>query len=82
MGDFTALLTPFAQASRSDADGMRFDIWQEATPGAIQVTIYESWSNPGAFQAHRASDHVRAFRDGVVEITNAPYDDRIYGIFE
>ncbi len=81
LADFGTLAKPFADMSRMDRGGMRFDILQESNPRQNQLTIFESWASPQDFEAHRISASVQKFRESLAPMLTGPYDDRFYGKF-
>lgn len=82
LADFGALARPFVETSRTDPGGMRFDVLQELDPRQNQLTVFESWSSPQDFEAHRISAHVQQFREGLAPMLIGLYEDRLYGIFD
>jgi quinol monooxygenase YgiN len=82
LADFNSLVKPFADMSRAEHGGMRFDILQDTTPPRNQLTIFESWTNSEDLEAHRRSDHVITFRRALEPLLTRMYDDRTYGKFD
>ena len=76
-GDGIALLNRLADASRSEAGCLRFDILQHAMR-ANHFTIVESWTNAQAREAHAAAAHTRKYRDEVQPMTGSPLDERVF----
>jgi quinol monooxygenase YgiN len=75
-GDGIALLNRQADASRSEAGCLRFDILQHAMR-ANHFTLIESWATAQAHDAHAAAAHTRKYRDEVQPMTGSPLDERV-----
>jgi quinol monooxygenase YgiN len=82
LAEFRALLSPFVETSRSDGGGMRFDVLQRLDPQQNHLFLFESWTNPGDFEAHRSSEHAKNFREGLAAMLADLVDDRLYGAFD
>jgi quinol monooxygenase YgiN len=76
-GDGIALLNRLADASRSDAGCLRFDVMQHAWR-ANHFTIVESWASAQARAAHAAAANTRKYRDDVQPMTGSPLDERMF----
>jgi quinol monooxygenase YgiN len=70
------LLRLLAEASRKDAGNMLFHILQRTAP-ANQFVILATWKDQQALDAHEASAHYKAFRNGITHFLIAPIDDRL-----
>jgi quinol monooxygenase YgiN len=66
-----------AVESADDAGNISYDAFVQANRGN-HFTVIEAWANKGAFDAHAAAAHTRAFRDKIMPFIGAPYDDRLY----
>ena len=76
-GDGIALLNRLADASRSEAGCLRFDVLQHAMR-ANHFTIVESWASAQAREAHAAAAQTRKYRDEVQPMTGSPLDERVF----
>ena len=76
-GDGIALLNRLADASRSEAGCLRFDVLQHAMR-ANHFTIVESWASAQARDAHAAAATTRKYRDDVQPMTGSPLDERMF----
>jgi quinol monooxygenase YgiN len=75
--DCIAALKTMAVESADDAGNISYDAFVQANRGN-HFTVIEAWANKGAFDAHAAAAHTRAFRDKIMPFIGAPYDDRLY----
>lgn len=82
MAEFSGLARTLADASRNDGGSMRFDVLQEAAPRQNRILIFESWSSPEDYEAHRIAAHTQRFRESVAAMLTGAYDDRFYGKFD
>jgi quinol monooxygenase YgiN len=71
------LLAQLAEASRAEADNLRFDVVQHAMR-ANHFTIVEQWRSEAALAEHVAAAHTRAYRDALQPLTGSPLDERLY----
>ena len=70
------LLQRYRAASREEDGNLRFDVLQEiARPNRFAVV--EVWRDKAAADSHDKSSSTTEFRDGLKQIENAPYDERI-----
>jgi quinol monooxygenase YgiN len=75
------LLRKQAEASRTEAGNLRFDVYQH-TMRANHFTVVEAWRNQNALDAHAAAPHSRQYRDALGPIAGSPLDERIYKAVE
>jgi quinol monooxygenase YgiN len=75
--DCIAALKAMAIESADDAGNISYDAFEQANRGN-HFTVIEAWANKGAFDAHVAAAHTRAFREKIMPFIGAPYDDRLY----
>jgi quinol monooxygenase YgiN len=75
--DCIAALKAMAIESADDAGNISYDAFVQANRGN-HFTVIEAWANKGAFDAHAAAAHTRAFREKIMPFIGAPYDDRLY----
>jgi quinol monooxygenase YgiN len=73
----SALLRQLAAASRKDAGGVRYEVFQRGAP-SNQFAIIEVWKDQQSYDAHAASAHVKAFRQQIEPHLVAPIDERPY----
>ena len=72
-----AKVKEFAEASRGADGNLRFDVLTQANR-ANHMTVIESWSNAAAKEAHISSSAARAFRQNLMPMSGALYDEREY----
>jgi quinol monooxygenase YgiN len=72
-----AMLGQLAEASRKEQGNLRFDVLQHAMR-ANHFTVFESWANQAALDAHAAAGHTRQYRDVLQPISGSPLDERVY----
>jgi quinol monooxygenase YgiN len=75
--DCIAALKAIAIESADDSGNISYDAFEQANRGN-HFTVIETWTNRGAFDAHVAAAHTRAFRKKIAPFIGAPYDDRLY----
>jgi quinol monooxygenase YgiN len=73
----TAAVKQLAEESRKHAGNIRFDVFVQ-TNRANHFTVVECWKDRKAFDAHVGAKETRAFRDKLVTMTGALYDERLY----
>jgi quinol monooxygenase YgiN len=73
----TAAVKQLAEDSRKHAGNIRFDVFVQ-TNRANHFTVVECWKDRKAFDAHVGAKETRAFRDKLVTMTGALYDERLY----
>jgi len=72
-----------AQSSRSDADVVRYDIYQEPPPHTNHYSVVAVWPNRKAYDAHETAASTRKFRDDTAMPARANlYDQRLYKILD
>jgi quinol monooxygenase YgiN len=72
----TALLERYRDISRKERGNLRFDVLHEiARPD--RFAILEVWQDKAALDAHDKAASTSRFRDGLVAIASAPYDERV-----
>jgi quinol monooxygenase YgiN len=71
-----SLLEAYSDASRKQDGNLRFNVLQEiGRPN--RFAIIEAWRDPGALDAHAKAASTLDFRNNLMAIETAPYDDRI-----
>jgi quinol monooxygenase YgiN len=73
----TAAVKQLAEDSRKQAGNIRFDVFVQ-TNRPNHFTVVECWKDRKAFDAHVAAKETKAFRDKLVGMTGALYDERLY----
>jgi quinol monooxygenase YgiN len=73
----TAAVKQLAEDSRKHAGNIRFDVLVQ-TNRPNHFTVVECWKDRKAFDTHVAAKETRAFRDKLVAMTGALYDERLY----
>ena len=73
----TAAVKQLAEDSRKHAGNLRFDVFVQ-TNRPNHFTVVECWKDQKAFSAHVAAKETRSFRDKLVSMTGALYDERLY----
>lgn len=75
--DVIATLNPLADASRKGSGNQRFEVVQQ-TSRPNHFTVIEAWKDKKAYDASRAADAQRQFRDKLGPMLGALYDERLY----
>jgi quinol monooxygenase YgiN len=71
------LLERLAEDSRKEGGNLFFDVLQQdSRPN--HLTLFEAWRAPEAFEAHGTAASTHAFRDALLPLQGALYDERIY----
>jgi quinol monooxygenase YgiN len=73
----TAAVKQLAEDGRKHAGNIRFDVLVQ-TNRPNHFTVVECWKDRKAFDAHVAAKETKAFRDKLVSMTGALYDERLY----
>jgi len=76
--DAVAALNSVADGNRKAAGNERYEVLQQASR-PNHFTVVESWKDRKAYDADRAADTQRAFRDKLATMAGALYDERLYG---
>jgi quinol monooxygenase YgiN len=70
-------LQALAEASRKDAGNLRYDLLQQnSRPN--HFTLVEIWEDRGALQSHEAAAHTAKFRELLLPMSGALFDQRLY----
>jgi quinol monooxygenase YgiN len=72
-----AAVKQLAEDSRKHDGNARFDVWQQ-TNRPNHFTVVEAWNNRTSFDKHIVAPQTKAFRDKLVTMTGALYDERLY----
>ncbi len=72
-----ALLKRLAEDSRKDDGNVRYDIYQQNSR-TNHFTVFASWKDAKAFDAHEMKPHTRQFREALAPMLGALYDERLY----
>jgi quinol monooxygenase YgiN len=73
----TAAVKQLSEDSRKHAGNLRHDVLVQ-TNRPNHFTVVECWKDRKAFDAHVAAAETKAFRDKLVSMTGALYDERLY----
>ena len=73
----TAAVKQLAEDSRKHAGNIRFDVFVQ-TNRPNHFTVVECWKDRKAFDAHVGAKETKAFRNKLVSMTGALYDERLY----
>jgi quinol monooxygenase YgiN len=71
------LLKRLVDDSKKDGGSLHYDVFQETTR-SNHFTIFGTWKDRAAFEAHETQAHTRQFRESVAPLLGAPYDERLY----
>ena len=72
-----AMVKALSEASRSEADNLRFDSLQQ-TSRPNHLTLFEAWKDYKAGEAHGAAPHTIQFRTKLGPASGALFDERFY----
>jgi autoinducer 2-degrading protein len=75
--DCMALLKNMSADTAKDPGNIGYLVLQQANR-ANHFTVFEKWRGMKAAEAHAMADHTRAFREKLVPIAGALYDERFY----
>ena len=71
------LLQQFVTESRQDAGAVRIEVFEElGRPN--HSTVVEVWKSRKAYEDHRATDHVKAYRARLQPMLGSPFDERLH----
>ncbi len=73
----TAAVKQLAEDSRKHTGNIRYDVLVQ-TNRANHFTVVECWKDRKTFDAHVEAKETKAFRDKLVSMTGALYDERLY----
>ncbi len=76
-----AAVKQLAEDSRKHPGNLRFDAWQQ-TNRPNHFTVVETWTNRAAFDAHIMHVQTREFRNKLITMTGALYDERLYRMLD
>ena len=77
--DCVALLGAMSADTRSDPGNIGYDVLQQANR-ANHFTVVEEWANRKALDDHAASAHTLAFREKLLPMSGALFDERFYTV--
>jgi quinol monooxygenase YgiN len=75
--DGLAAIKPMAAASASEKGVERYEVLQQTTR-PNHITLVEVWRSRAALEAHMQSEPMRKFREQLLPIGGALYDQRLY----
>jgi len=76
-GQGLALLSTMRAASRQESGNLAYDVLQQANR-PNHFTVLEEWTGIQTLEAHVAAQHTRAFRQTLLPMEGALYDERRY----
>jgi quinol monooxygenase YgiN len=71
------MLRALADASRMEPGNLRFDVYAHTMRGN-HFTVFETWRDQAALDAHVAAAHTRKYRDDLHPLTGSPLDERVF----
>ena len=77
MDQCMAMLKDMSADTAKDSGNIGYLVLQQANR-ANHFTVFEKWRGMKAAEAHAMEDHTRAFREKLVPIAGALYDERFY----
>jgi quinol monooxygenase YgiN len=75
--DTLALLKGLRTDATGEPGNLNYEIWQQANR-ANHFTVVEEWANDKAVDDHVTAPHTRKFREALVPMQGALYDERRY----
>jgi len=75
--DGIAALKQLSAASVKDRGNIRYDVLQQGNR-PNHLTLVEVWHSLQALETHEIAAHTRKFRDDVLPMSGALYDQRLY----
>jgi quinol monooxygenase YgiN len=75
--DGIAATKGLAEPSRKQKGNLRFEVLQQ-TSRPNHMTVVELWTDAKAQQAHSESEPVKGYRNALLPMTGALYDERLY----
>ena len=79
--DGLAALKQLGVDSGKEAGVQRFDIWQQ-TNRPNHITLIEGWSGMSTLEAHERAEPSRKFREALLPIGGALFDQRLYRVVD
>jgi quinol monooxygenase YgiN len=77
--DCMAWLKAMSADTPKDAGNVTYEVLQQANRGN-HFTVFEEWADKNALDAHAMAAHTRAFREKLMPVAGALYDERFYKI--
>ena len=77
LDDALTLLKGMSNGAAKDEGNISYHVLQQANP-ANHLTVLEVWTSKSAFDAHIQAAHTREFRQGLLPMQGALYDERLY----
>jgi quinol monooxygenase YgiN len=78
-GKGLALLKTMRDSSSRETNNLAYEVLQQSNR-PNHFTIVEVWNNMSALEAHIDAQQTRDFRQALLPMEGAPYDDRRYEI--
>ena len=72
-----AALQALAGPSRSEAGNLRYEV-QQQNNRPNHLTLFEVWKDHKALEAHESAEHTKRFREALVAMSGALFDQRLY----
>ncbi len=79
--DGLAALKQLSTDSAKEAGLQRFDIWQQ-TNRPNHITLIEGWSGMSTLEAHEKAEPSRKFREALLPMGGALFDQRIFRVID
>ena len=77
--DCVALLRTMSDDTTKEPGNLRYDVFQQNNR-PNHFTVVEAWANRKALADHATAAHTRAFRQKLLPMAGALYDERVYVI--
>jgi quinol monooxygenase YgiN len=68
------VLTAVAVGTRDEPGNEQYDLYGSEHDGHVRFHLVERYRDVEAIDAHRASDHYRAYRAAIADLLDAPID--------
>ena len=72
-----AALQALATPSRSEAGNLRYEV-QQQNSRPNHLTLFEVWKDHKTLEAHESAEHTKRFREALVAMSGALFDQRLY----
>jgi quinol monooxygenase YgiN len=79
--DTMAALKTMSVDTANDPGNISYEALQQANRGN-HFTVVEAWTDRKSADAHAMAEHTRAFRDKLIPVAGALYDERFYNAVE
>ena len=75
------LLLEYAAASRKGKGCVRMELLVQ-DGRANHTVIQEVWESRAAFEAHKATEYAKKFREGLQPMLGSPFDERLHALLQ